>query len=263
MINQLKHITSYLYPLVVEQRVGKVTPYLEVNLVNGKCTLDSTKVNYSYGALHKIFDITFHKCALKAREVKNVLILGFGAGSVASLLREKYNIQAEITGIEKDQIVIDLAHKYFNISRFKKLELVCEDAQTFVQTCTKQFDVIIVDLFIDDQVPKCFHEKEFLKQLDRLLLYHGVLFFNKIVNTPKQKAEFNELAANMEEILGYSLTYKIRRDSTDNYMLVHDRRTTIANHSFVMNNDKSFFHNKQFVPSFNYNKKIQNVNFKE
>lgn len=251
MINQIKHITSYLYPLVVEQRVGKVTPYLEVMLVNGKYILDSSKVNYSYGALHKIFDQTFHKFNLNAREVTNVLILGFGAGSVASLLREKYNIQSGIIGVEKDPVVIDLAHKYFNVSRFQNLELICEDAFRYVQICNKQFDMIVVDLFIDDQVPKCFHEKEFLKQLNRLLLYHGVLFFNKMVNNTKQKAEFNELAANMEELFGHSLTYKVTRDGADNYMLIHDRRTAIVNHSFEMNHDKSFFHNKQFIPSFN------------
>lgn len=254
MINRIKHIVSYLYPLVIEQRIGKVNPYLEVNLVNGKYRLDTSKVNYSYGSLYKIFDQTFHKFNLNASEVKNVLILGFGAGSVASLLREKYNIESELTGVEKDEVVINLAHKYFDIDRFRNLELICEDAYTFVQTCNKNFDVIIVDLFIDDQVPKCFHEKEFLKQVNQLLLHHGILFFNTIVNTQKQKAEFNELAANMEEIFGHSLTYRLTRDGANNYILIHDRRTAIVTHSFVMKNDKSFFHNKQLVSSFNYTK---------
>lgn len=251
MNNKLKNIVSYLYPLMVEQCVGKVTSKLEVNLVNGKYVLDTAKVNYSYGSLYKIFDQTFQKFNLKGREVKNVLILGFGAGSVTSLLKEKYKIECEITGVEKDQVVIDLAHKYFNIKRFKNLKVICDDAFTFVQTHSKKFDVIIVDIYIDDQVPKCFHEKKFIMQLGRLLQYQGILFFNKVVNDQKQMAEFNELAANMEEILGHSLTYKLNKNGTDNYMLVHDRRTTAINHLFVMNPNKNFFFNKQFTPSFN------------
>jgi len=103
---------------VVEQCVGEVSPYLEVNLINGKYSLDTSKVNYSYGSLYRIFDQTFLKFNLKAHEVKSVLVLGFGAGSVASLLAEKYCTGCEITGIERDQVVINLANKYFELNRF-------------------------------------------------------------------------------------------------------------------------------------------------
>lgn len=252
MIKTLKHITSYIYPIVVEQCIGNISPYLEVNLVNGKYTLDTSKVNYSYGSLYQVFDQTFHDFNITSRKIKNVLVLGFGAGSVASLLTEKYNFDCNITGIEKDQIVIHLARKYFNLNRFKNLELICEDAYDYVQTHSKKFDVIIVDLYIDDQVPKCFHEKRFLKQLDRLLQDQGVLFFNKMVTNQKQKEEFNELATNIEELFGSSFTYKLLIKGTNNYMLIHDRGAAIVDHPTAMKEDTSFFNNKQFVPSFNF-----------
>ena len=66
--NKIKNIASYVYPLIVEQCSGNVSPYLEVNLVNGKYVLDTAKVNYSYGSLYKIFDQTFHKFNLKSRD---------------------------------------------------------------------------------------------------------------------------------------------------------------------------------------------------
>ncbi len=251
MINLLKKITSYFCPIMIEQCTGIVSPYLEVNLENGKYMLDTAKVNYSYGSLHKIFDKTFHHFNLKAREVKNVLILGFGAGSVASLLAEKYCKGCKITGIEKDQIVIHLARKYFNLNRFKNLELICDDAYDYVQTHGKKFDVIIVDIYIDDQVPQCFHEKRFLKQLDRLLSEQGVLFFNKMANNPEQETEFKELKANLEEIFGSSLTYKLTRNSVDNYMLIHDRRNNVVGNSFVLKPNDNFFDTKKFIPSVN------------
>jgi spermidine synthase len=255
MINKLKKITSYLYPIKVEQCTGTVSPHLEVNLVNGKYMLDTSKVNYSYGALHKIFDKTFNDFNLKAREVKNVLILGFGAGSVASLLTDTYSIGCKITGIEKDQVVIHLARKYFNIKRFKNLDLICNDAYDYVQTHNKKFDVIVVDIYIDDEIPKCFHEKRFIKQLDRLLQYNGVLFFNKVVNNSKQKEEFTELTTNIEEIFGHSLTYKLSKNGLEHCIVIYDRKTLAANHSFVMTPNKTFYSTKQFMPSFNYEKK--------
>lgn len=220
----IKNIASYIYPVVIEKCTGKYTPFLEVNLFNGRLTLDTDKVNYSYGSLYKIFDQSFHQFNLKERNIRHALILGFGAGSVASLLSEKYCKDCEITGIEIDSVVIDIAKRYFDISRFRKLKLICEDAYKYIQHHPKQFDLIIIDLYIGDQVPEHFHKKEFLKQLELLLLYDGILFFNKVVNSPKQKAEFNELAKNIEEIFGYSFTYKLHRAGTNNYMLIHDKK---------------------------------------
>lgn len=249
MIKRLKNIASYLYPIIVEQSQGKVSPYLEVNLSNGKYTLDTSKVNYSYGSLYKIFDQTFNDFNLKSREVKSALILGFGAGSVASLLTEKYSIGAKITGVEKDEVVIDLAHKYFDIGRFKKMELICDDAYTFVHKNNKTFDVIVVDIYVDEELPKCFHEKEFLKQLDRLLQSNGVLFFNKVVNNQKEKAEFNELTANIEEIFGNSLIYKLTRNGTNNHMLIHDRTSIADSNSVLIKGGKCYNNKIEFVTS--------------
>jgi spermidine synthase len=167
-------------------------------------------------------------------------------------LTEKYGIECKITGIEKDSVVIHLARKYFNINRFKNLELISDDAYDYVQTHSKKFDVIVVDIYIDEQVPKCFHEKRFLKQLDRLLQHNGVLFFNKVVNNSKQETEFNELASNVEEIFGNSLTYKLMRNDTHNHMLIHDRKVSIIEPSLVSNIEDTIFSNKKINPSFTY-----------
>lgn len=223
MLTTVKNIVSYIFPLRIEKCPGEVSPCLEVNLLNGKYMLDTPKVNYSYGGLHKIFDQTFYNFDLKEREIKSALILGFGAGSVASLLTEKYCAGCRITGIEIDHTVLHLARKYFNIKRFKNLELICDDGYNYVQTHNRKFDAIVVDIYIDEQVPKCFHEKRFLKQLDRLLEHNGVLFFNKVVNSSKQEEEYKVLKGNINEIFGNSLTYKLTSSGTNNNMLIHDR----------------------------------------
>ena len=224
MIKKIRHISSYLLPVVIRRRKGEITLYLEVLLVNGKYVLDTSSVNYSYGGLHKVFQKTFIYFNLKKLEFENVLILGFGAGSVASILTEEYGMKCKIIGIEKDSVVIDLAKKYFNIDRFKNLELVHESAYTYVQHIDRKFDFIIMDVFVDETVPKMFHEENFLQHLNRILSNNGVLFYNFMTAPIAKKSEFEELSSRFETIFGNYFHYKVRTAGwTENTLLVYDR----------------------------------------
>ena len=81
-----------MYPIVIETREGSVTPYLEVMKSNGKYVLNSHNANYSFGGLHILFDAFFKQIDIKKYDIKNVLLLGMGAGSVISLLKQKYKM---------------------------------------------------------------------------------------------------------------------------------------------------------------------------
>lgn len=224
MRKRIKHIYSYLLPVTVERRNGTVTPYLEVLLVDGKYVLDTSSVNYSYGGLHKVVQRAFTYFNIKKLEFENVLVLGFGAGSVASILTEEYGMRCKITGIEKDEVVIDLAKRYFNIDRFKNLELIHESAYTYVQRTDNKFDLIIMDVFVDETVPKMFHEETFLKHLDRLLSNNGVLFYNFMTSHGNKKSEFEKLSSRFETIFGNFFHYKVKTAGwTENTLLVYDR----------------------------------------
>jgi tRNA1(Val) A37 N6-methylase TrmN6 len=85
--------------------------------------LNSKNANYSFDGLHIIFNQLFQKIDINKFEFRNILILGMGAGSIISLLRDKYNISCPITAIEKDEVVIELAKKYFNIDKYKSLTI--------------------------------------------------------------------------------------------------------------------------------------------
>jgi spermidine synthase len=224
MRKKIKHISSYLLPVTVERRNGDITPYLEVLLVDGKYVLDTSSVNYSYGNCQKIFQKAFSYFNLKSIEFDNVLMLGFGAGSVASILTEEYEMKCRITGVEKDGVVIDLAKQYFNIHRFKNLELVHESAYTYVEQTQNKFDLIIMDVFVDETVPKMFHEEKFLHHLNRILSSDGVLFYNFMTTPRDKKSEFEELSSRFETIFGNYFHYKVKTAGwTENTLLVYDR----------------------------------------
>ena len=63
-----------------------VTPRLQIHLSDGEYTLDSTHVNYSFGGLHLVFRKAFARFNIRQTEIADALVLGFGTGSVASIL---------------------------------------------------------------------------------------------------------------------------------------------------------------------------------
>ncbi|MEP7171409.1 MAG: fused MFS/spermidine synthase [Bacteroidota bacterium] len=199
-MNPLKYIFSFLYPLTVEKTSSAFNPVLEVRIENGKYVLNAANANYSFGSLHRIFLKAFQKIKIGEREIKNVLLLGFGAGSVPVLLFEEYKLNCKITAVEIDEKVIELAKKHFNVQSFKSLNLVCSDASKFVEECSSKFDLIVVDIFIDDKVPSQFESTDCLLALKKLMGDKSILLFNKIVETENGEESFIRLLNNFKEI---------------------------------------------------------------
>jgi spermidine synthase len=222
--NILQFFASFLFPIKVEEKAGVVTPRLEVYLSRGRYVLDAVHVNYSFGGLATVFREAFSQFDIRARDIKNGLILGFGAGSVASILCEEYKKAVHLTGVEKDPVVIDLAKKYFQIERYKDLSLHVEDAGDFVERCNQQFDLIVVDVFVGAEVPQQFKEEKFLSQFGRLLSPEGISFFNVAIHSEAVRIECQELFKKMELLIGKTEFCPISLGQTENWIFVCDKR---------------------------------------
>lgn len=213
-------ICSYLFPWLVEQRVGGISPFLEVWLIDGKYQLNTKKANYSFGNLHTVFASVFKKRNIAQQIVNEVLVLGFGSGSVASILQEEQGIVCAITAVEKDPVVIELGHTYFDIDRFKHLKLICDDALSFVQNDHGSYDLIVVDLFIDLDVPPGFYDEKFLFALHRLLKENGFLYFNSIPYSAALEDQVNVLEQRMRLIFRQVEIEKLTIEGTGNWVFV-------------------------------------------
>lgn len=197
-----QRLRSYVFPVIVDRRQSRYHPYLEVSLTRGKLLLNTALANYSYGGLHRVFQIAFEKIGLVGTPVKNILILGFGAGSVATILRDELKIDAPITGVEQDYAVIQIAREFFDIDRLHTLNLVADDAMEFMQRNTTQYDLIAIDLYHDVSVPEQFESEAFLKLVRDATMRGGVVLFNKVAATRKLFVEFNALEKKLDEIFG-------------------------------------------------------------
>jgi spermidine synthase len=162
---------------------------LELRLENGKKVLNTSKVNFSYGSLEQVFRLSMAKVAPPPQALKDgqVLILGFGGGSIVHILREKYKFKGAITGVDFDPELVSFASRHFPES-FESVNLVIADAEVFMDNTSQEYDLVFVDLFINDQtLPKAL-QTHFLQQLKDVTSPGGMIYHNVMIrNTQKLK----------------------------------------------------------------------------
>ncbi len=186
-ISFFKRWLSYLYPVVLEAREGTHNPYLEVALSRGRFQLNTENAIYSFGDLYTNFFKSFQQISLDERDIKEVLILGFGLGSIPEMLEKNFHKNYHYTGVEIDEEVIYLADKYVVKHLKSPIELVCADAEIFAATCSQTYDLVCIDIFLDDVIPATFEQVDFLQNVKRLLAPEGQLLINRLSFTPENR----------------------------------------------------------------------------
>jgi len=217
-ITFIKRILSHFFPYTIEKRNGEIDQSLEISFVNGHYVLNSKDVNYSYGGLHKAFQYTFRKLDIRSFNPKFTLVLGFGAGSVGSILLDEYELPGKLVGVEEDGTVIELGKKYFRIRNSRNLKVVKKDAYDFVRQEKKPYHLIIVDVYINNEVPFRFESRDFLNRCIRLLKPEGMLIFNKLVYDKKTRNEAYTIQETLEQLTGNAGIIKTK-GSPSNYMV--------------------------------------------
>lgn len=177
-----KDIISYLWPFTLKKYHSKISGEISIHLINGKRTVDTTKSNYSFGTLQKILKKALLAIAFDAT-TKSILILGLGAGSIVETIRKDFHSDAEMTVVEVDPTMVQIAENEFLIREYKHIHIVTCDAYEYVKTCSQQFDLIIVDIFIIDTIPEVFTQEAFLHQIAALVLEQGQLIYNTMRST--------------------------------------------------------------------------------
>jgi spermidine synthase len=206
LINKIrKGLGKFRQARVIEQIDTILNPGLEVMEVGDQIILNSANANYSFGVLHKVFQKAFNAVQIADQKIENVLILGFGAGSVASILQKELGIDCSITGIEKDPDIIRIGKEHFNTSAFVNLEIIEADAAEYLEAEISQYDLIIIDVYVDILVPDSCESIDFVQDVDRCLKPGGMALFNKMIynrEAAKQavalETKFNTLAGELE-----------------------------------------------------------------
>jgi len=184
----LKKLLSFFVPINIVRKQSHISQNLEVTLNNGKLVLDSKNTNYSYGSLQRILRKGLQYIGFeRIRGFSNVLVLGVAGGSVIKTLVDEIKFKGKITGVEIDPKVIDIANNYFGLSKVDNFEIVICDAFEFVLKCRDNYDLIIIDIFKDTEMPNFLFEDFFIHRINQLLNVNGFILFNTMTLSTKDK----------------------------------------------------------------------------
>lgn len=168
---------SYVWPSVIEKGTTELGQNYEVNFENGIKVLNSENTNYSFGSLHQIMLKGIDE-VLRQHQPKSILMLGLGAGSAISILIQKCPYPLTIKAVEIDAGLIELARKHFNLDD-APVDVINQDARLAIKDMESgSFDLIIDDVFWDDEVPAFCREEAYLKDNVRLLTPNGIYMRN-------------------------------------------------------------------------------------
>lgn len=180
----MKKLLSYIYP-ITRKVSSDFNGELELTWYNGKKHLNTKNANYSYGSLQKILKIGLQNIDLG--ECKIILILGMGGGSVIKTLRNDFGYKQHITAVEIDPVIINIAKNEFQIYETGQLKIICSDALHFMKHNKRLFDLIIVDLFVDTEVPTAFFNDSFWKNMTNSISHNGAILFNASLHVQDAK----------------------------------------------------------------------------
>ncbi len=220
MIPTWKKWLSYLTEVHIESAPSDINPHLYVSMEKGKLQLCTENAIYSFDENYHNFAEAFSKIDTNKVVDQEVLILGFGLGSIPLILQNTFGLKAHYTGIELDENVLYLFDQYRSEKIHSNLQLICADAQIFAATCQQKFQLICSDIFLDNEIPDTFWSLEYLEDVKNMLQEGGAVMMNTLALTEGQQAQSSTY---FEQIFKQVFPEAIKLAVHRNYILLSDK----------------------------------------
>ncbi|HQZ26084.1 MAG TPA: methyltransferase domain-containing protein [Flavobacterium sp.] len=219
----LKKLFSYLIPITIFKQKSTLSQTLEVTWTDGKLVLDSENTNYSYGNLQVILRKGLKLIGFeRIKSMQNILVLGVAGGSVIRTIVDEINFKGQITGVDIDKAIIDIANTYFQLDAIPNLEIIIDDASEFVLKTNTKFDLIIIDIFQDTKMPNFLFEFFFINRICFLLNPKGHILFNTMLLNDKQKQNNLDYVKNFDS-KKYTVTKFSKMEKTNELILIESK----------------------------------------
>ena len=102
-----------------------------------------------------------------------VLVCGIGGGN---LINELNNLGFEIDAVDIDKRMSEIAKEYFWMT--DKANIYVDDARHYIRTCTKKYDIVILDMSAGENQPSNVYTIECFKEIQNILNEDGIMFLH-------------------------------------------------------------------------------------
>jgi spermidine synthase len=107
----------------------------------------------------------------------DVAILGLAGGTAARQYTVAYGTRVNITGVEIDPAIVDVAHRYFHLDE-PNVHPVVADARYWLDTQASRYDVVVMDAYRQPYIPFHLTTREFFSEVRDHLRPGGVAVVN-------------------------------------------------------------------------------------
>lgn len=110
-------------------------------------------------------------------EPRHILVVGLGGGTLPMVLRRHYP-EAAIDAVDIDPEVVTAAKTYLGFQEDKLMRAIVGDGRKFIEDSRTAYDLIFLDAYGSDSVPRHLTTQEFLQAVRRTLQPGGVVIGN-------------------------------------------------------------------------------------
>jgi spermidine synthase len=116
-------------------------------------------------------------------DAARTLVIGLGGGSVVKRMWRDYpGMRLDV--VEIDPEIVEVAHRFFALPEDERIRVFVGDGREFVDQTPQTYDIVIVDAFDEDRVPRRLTTEEFMRAARDRLAPDGVVAYN-FIGAPK------------------------------------------------------------------------------
>ena len=108
---------------------------------------------------------------------QRTLVIGLGGGSVVKRMWRDYP-EMTLDVVELDPEVVEIARTFFALPEDDRVRVIVGDGRGFVRLAEDSYDIVIVDAFDGDHVPRSLLTEEFMREVRDRLADGGVVAWN-------------------------------------------------------------------------------------
>jgi spermidine synthase len=185
VIDILKKIASQILPIEIEKGIGYMNIPISLHLYQNNYFVQSPNAIYAHTSNYTSFSTIIKKNEAYIKTAKNALILGWGLGSIGNIL-SKYNLNIEKNGVEIDKLML---HWYKSYNFQSNTTIHNDNIFNFVKNAKECYDIIAIDIYIDNKVPQEIFNTNFLNNINALLTNNGILFLSTFYQNKSEELE--------------------------------------------------------------------------